>query len=45
LCDGAEMANFGDFLRLVFSATCVQHISFLYSKFVLRPHHMATNRK
>jgi len=31
---------FGYFLRLVFSASCVQHISDMHSKFALRPHHM-----
>ena len=33
------MAIFGDFLRPVFSASRVQHISDLHSKFALRPHH------
>jgi len=28
------------FLRPVFSASCVQHISDLHSKFALRPHHV-----
>jgi len=28
------------FLRPVFSAICVQHISGLHSKFALRPHHV-----
>ena len=27
LCDGAEMAIFGDFLRPVFAASHVQHVS------------------
>ena len=40
LCDGAEMAIFGDFLRRVFSANRVQYISDLHSKFALRPHHV-----
>jgi len=31
---------FGDFLRPVFSANCVQHISDLHPKFALRPHHV-----
>jgi len=31
---------FGNFLRLVFSASRVQHISDLRSKFILRPHHL-----
>jgi len=30
----------GDFLRPVFSASRVQHISDLHSKFALRPHHV-----
>ena len=40
LCDGAEMAIFGDFLRPVFAASRVERISDLYSKFALRPHHV-----
>ena len=35
LCDGAQMAIFGDFLRLVFSANRVQHVSDLHPKFAL----------
>jgi len=31
---------FASFLRPVFSASCVQHISDLHSKFALRPHHL-----
>jgi len=31
---------FGDFLRPVFSASRVQHVSDLHSKFTLRPHHV-----
>jgi len=31
---------FGDFLRPVFSANRVQHVSDLHSKFALRPHHV-----
>jgi len=31
---------FGDFLRPVFSASCVQHVSDLHLKFALRPHHV-----
>jgi len=31
---------FGDFLRAVFSASREQHVSDLYSKFTLRPHHV-----
>jgi len=30
----------GDFLRAVFSASRVQHISDMHSKFALRPHHV-----
>ena len=30
----------GDFLRPVFSASRVQHVSDLYRKFALRPHHV-----
>jgi len=30
----------GDFLHTVFSASRVQHISDMYSKFALRPHHV-----
>ena len=41
LCDGAEMAIFGDFLRPVFAASRVQHISDLHSKFALGPHHVS----
>jgi len=37
LCDGAKMAAF---LRPVFPASRVQHISDLHSKFALRPHHV-----
>ena len=37
LCDGAKMAIF---LRPVFSASRVQHISDMHSKFALRPHHV-----
>jgi len=40
LCDDAQMANFGDFLGPAFSASRVQHISDLHSKFALRPHHV-----
>jgi len=31
---------FGDFLRPVFSVSCVQHVSDLHPKFALRPHHV-----
>jgi len=34
------MAIFGDFLRPVFSASCVQQVSDLHLKFALRPHHV-----
>jgi len=37
LCDGAQMAIF---LCPVFSASRVQHVSDLHSKFALRPHHV-----
>jgi len=40
LCDGAQMAIFGDFLGPAFSASCVPHISDLHNKFALRPHHV-----
>jgi len=30
----------GDFLHTVFSASRVQHVSYLHPKFALRPHHM-----
>ena len=36
-CDGAKMETF---LRSVFSASRVQCISDLHSKFALRPHHV-----
>jgi len=35
------MAIFGDFLRTVFSASRVQHVSDLHSKFALGPHHVS----
>ena len=41
LCDGAEMAIFGDFLCPVFSVSRVQHVSDLHSKFALVPHHVS----
>jgi len=31
---------FGDFLRPVFSASRLPHVSDLHSKFALRPHHV-----
>jgi len=37
LCDGAKMAIF---LRSVFTASRVQHVSDLHLKFALRPHHV-----
>ena len=37
LCDGAKMAIL---LRPVFSASRVQHILDMHSKFALRPHHV-----
>ena len=40
LCDGAQMAIFGDFLRPAFAASRVQHISELHSKFALGPRHV-----
>jgi len=40
LCDGAQMAIFGDFLDLAFSASRVQRVSDLHLKFALRPHHV-----
>jgi len=42
LCDGAQIAIFGDFLHPVFSASHVQHVSDLHSKFALGPHHVST---
>ena len=40
LCDGAQMAHFWRFLGPAFSASHVQHISDMHSKFALRPHHV-----
>ena len=40
LCDGVQMAIFGEFLRPAFPASRVQHISELHSKFAPRPHHV-----
>jgi len=34
------MAIFVSFLRPVFPASSVQHISYLHPKFALRPHHV-----
>ena len=42
LCDGAQMAIFGYFLRPVFSAKRMQHVSDLRLKFALRPQHAWT---
>jgi len=39
LCDDAQMGPVFSALRPVFSASRVQHISDLHSKFALRPHH------
>jgi len=41
LYDGAQMANFGDFVGPAFSASRVSHVSDLHSKFALRPHHVS----
>jgi len=38
--DGAQMAILATFLRPLFSASRVQHVSDLYLKFALRPHHV-----
>jgi len=40
LCDGAQTAIFGDFLRPAFPANCVHHISDMHSKFALGSHHV-----
>ena len=40
LCNGAQMAIFGNFLHPVFSASRVQQVSDLHLKFALRPHHV-----
>jgi len=40
LCDGAQMAIFGDFLRPAFPASRVQQVSDLHLKFALRLHHV-----
>jgi len=40
LCDGAQTAIFGDFLRPVFAASRVQQVSDLHLKFAQRPHHV-----
>ena len=41
LCDGAQMAIFGDLLCPGFPESLMQHISDMHSKFALRPHHMS----
>jgi len=38
--DGLRWRFLASFLRPVFPASCVQHISDLHSKFALRPHHV-----
>ena len=38
LCDGAQ--SFWRFLRPLFAASRVQHVSDLHPNFVLRPHHV-----
>jgi len=40
LCNGAQMAIFIDFVRPVFPASRVQHVSDLHPKFALMPHHV-----
>jgi len=40
LCDGAQIATCGGFLRPVFSASRVQDVLDLHPKFALRPHHV-----
>jgi len=40
LCDCAKMAIIDDFLRPVFAASPVQHVSDMQIKFALRPHHV-----
>jgi len=40
LCDAAQIAIFASFLRPVFSASHMQHISDVHPKFALRPHHV-----
>ena len=40
LCDGAQMAIFGDIFRPVFAASHVLQVSDLHSKFALRPRHV-----
>jgi len=40
LCDSCRWRIFGDFLPLVFSASRVQHVSDVYPKLALRPHHV-----
>jgi len=40
LRNGAQMGIFGDFLRPVFLASRLQHVSDLHRKFTLWPHHV-----
>jgi len=40
LCDGAQMAIFGDFLRPELPASRVQQVSNVHLTFALRPHHV-----
>ena len=42
LCNGAQMMNFLPFFASCISASHVQHISDLHSKFALRPHYVWT---
>ena len=41
MCDGAQMAYFGDFLGSALPASRVQHISDLHSKLALGPRHVS----
>ena len=41
LCDGVQMANFCVLFASCISASRVQHISDLHSKFALSPHHVS----
>jgi len=40
LCDGAQMAIFGDFFASCISASRAQHVLDLHSKFALRSRHV-----
>ena len=44
-CPDGEFLAIFDFLRSVFSASRIQHISDLHSKFALRPHHVWKYRR